>query len=122
MKSPCGYKTCIVLRVATVKKYQKTQQSPAKRTVFICFYMFLRILGLSNAWCRTLEEEEKEKEEEEEEEDEEEEEEDKEDEEEDEEDEEEDEEDDEEDEEDEEGGGVGQGVCRKFRERRLFQS
>ena len=66
------------------------------------FRFFLRILGLANAWCRKLEEEEMKEEEKEKEEEEEE--------------EEEDEEEDEEDKE-EEGGGV----CRRFRQRRLFQ-
>ena len=82
------------------QKTSKTQQNPAKRTVF---NMFVPLLGLANAWCRKLNEEEL-KEEDKEEEEEREEKEVKEEEEE-EEDEEEDEEDEEEDEEDEERRG-----------------
>ena len=40
----------------TAKTWQKPGKNPAKRMVFR--WMFLRVLGLANAWCRKLEEEE----------------------------------------------------------------
>ena len=40
------------------KNQQKPSKNTAKRTVFRCVYDFLRMLGLANAWCKKLEEEE----------------------------------------------------------------
>ena len=54
MKSYCDVKFSLCCALQSSKKYSKRSKTQRAHG----FYMFLRILGLANAWCRKLEEEE----------------------------------------------------------------